>query len=268
MRVWELAESLRITTAELLALIEPYDKYVTSHLATIPEMALRAIQSDPPAPTRKFSDYYWHAEPRPRPRPSPAPPAASRLGGNPFSGRRGRLRRRPGPRPVSFEPPYEEDDHGWGNDPTADLKYEPIWSTRDVARYYDVKPATVRQWVARGYLTPEGKEGPSHVFARNEVMDAWADISARRNESGKASSQSWPPSRPRGLHATDLDRLNKVTPESLVTITEAAVMLGLAPATIRSWIRRGHITPHPTSTPRRTLVSVADVHAAARRKRH
>ena len=260
-RVWELAQSLRSTTAELLGLIEPYDKYVTSHLATIPEMALRAIHSDPPVSTRKFNDYYRHAEPRS----SPAPAAALRPGVSPFSGSRRRSRRRPGPRPVSFEPPYEEDAHGWGNDPTAELRFEPIWSTRDVALYYGVKPATVRQWVARGYLTPEGKEGPSHVFARNEVMEAWAHISARRNRSGKPSSHSGPPSRPCGLSTGALDRINRVTPESLVTISEAAVMLGLAPATIRSWIRRGRITPHPASTPRRTLVSVADVHAAARR---
>jgi hypothetical protein len=49
-RVWELAEELRVESAHVLALIEPYDKYVRSHLSTVPELALRAIRADPPNP--------------------------------------------------------------------------------------------------------------------------------------------------------------------------------------------------------------------------
>ena len=260
MRVWELAERLRITTAELIALIEPYDRYVTSHLATIPEIALRAIQADAPSPTRQFGDYHWHASP-------PATPAAvpNQPGRSPVARRRRRPRRRPGPAPVSFEPPFEMDDDGWANDPTKELQYEPTWSTRDVAHYFQVKPATVRKWVDRGYLVPDGRQGSSHVFARDDVFAAAAAIGARRKEAGRPSFHAGAPTRKRGLTSHELDRLAKVRPDSLVTPTEAAAMLGLSPATIRSWIRRGHLRPHRTSTSRRTLIPVADLYEAARR---
>lgn len=249
MRVWELAEELRISTAELIVLVEPYDKYVTSHLATIPEMALRAIKADPPAPTMKTSDYSWY-----RPPPPPGPPAKPRR----------RPRRTPGPRQVSFKPPYEEDDHGYGNDPRADLRYEPFWSTRDVAHYFDVKLPTVRQWVARGYLTPAGKQGPSNIF-RNE--DIYAAVEAIRSRDKVLGASSRPPApTPRKAQESALDRLPTFSPDVEVTATEAAAMLGLAPATIRAWVRRGHLKPLPSSGPRQLLFRAEDLYRAPGRR--
>jgi excisionase family DNA binding protein len=259
---------MRITTAELLALIEPYDKYVTSHLAVVPEMALRALQANPPEPTRKYGDYYWHVTPPHPTRPVPGQPAPARPGGNPFApGRqRRRPRRRPGPAPVTFEPPYEEDLRGRSNDPLADLRYEPTWSTRDVARYYKVKTATVRKWIARGHLAPAGKQGASYIFDSEDIYEATSAINARKNTRGRPSFQDGQPVRDRGLTTRDLDRLTKVTPDALITITEAATLLGLSPATIRTWIYRGHLTSHTTSTPRRVLITVDDLYQAARRE--
>jgi predicted site-specific integrase-resolvase len=250
-RVWELAEELRVESAHVLALIEPYDKYVRSHLSTVPELALRAIRADPPDPTRSYSDYWWSPPSVPR---APARPRAM-----------GRFRRRPGPKPVSFEPPYEEDEHGYGNDPTAELRYEPIWSTRDVAQYYRLKPATVRQWVHRGHLTPSGKEGASHVFENHVVSQAVGRIKARQKRAGRTSSGRDSSSDGR-LDARQLDRRAKVYPDSLVTTKEVASMLGIAPETIRAWVRRGHLVSQPTSTSRQLQFRIADVYKAARRR--
>lgn len=264
MRVWELAENLQITPAELLALIEPFDSYVTSHLCTVPEMALRAIQANPPEPTRKHGEYYWHANPVPLSRPVAAQPGSARPVSIPFVNGGPRRRRRPGPEPVSFKPPYDEDDRRC-NDPTIELTYEPTWSTRDVAHYFGVKPSTVRQWVARGHLTPDGKHGPSHVFHKNDIFAATAAINARKNTAGKPSRRAGESNRPGGLSTRDLHRLAKVSPGTLLTITDAAAILGLAPATIRAWIRRGHVSPHHTSTPRRVLITLEDLYQATRR---
>ncbi|WP_160011968.1 helix-turn-helix domain-containing protein, partial [Nocardioides sp. AX2bis] len=79
-------------------------------------------------------------------------------------------RRRPGPPPTTFEPPYDDNHASYGTDPTDDLERQPRWSTGDVARYYRLSPATVRQWVRRGHLRPAGKVGGSHVFDRDEIF--------------------------------------------------------------------------------------------------
>lgn len=58
-RVWELAEQLRVPSADVLELIKPYDAYVTSHLRSVPQHALGAIRANPPAP---HPGYYGHQE--------------------------------------------------------------------------------------------------------------------------------------------------------------------------------------------------------------
>lgn len=164
MRVWELAEELRVMSSDVLKLIEPYDRYVTSHFANVPKQALDAIRASPPAPLWTASECdQWHPCQR-APVPTPEAISAPRLP------RPRRLYRRPsGPGRVTFEPPFEVDDDGYGNDPTGELAYEPIWSTRDVAAYFGVVSASVRKWVARGYLHPCGKQGPSHIFESEAV---------------------------------------------------------------------------------------------------
>lgn len=282
-RVWELAEELHVLSADILELIRPHDPWVTSHLAAVPRQALDAIRAAPPAPKWHAGEYYeWHTPPpgyRPAP---PAPPTPTRP-------RRRRYRRRPGPKLISFEPPYEETNDGYGNNPTEDLRYEPIWSTRDVARYYGLTPATIRQWVRRGHLEPCGTSGPSHIFAREDVYAA-AGAVARRRKTTATPAPATPPGDPhqerpsgrrppRGRRPNDLDqssvgigsaklqRLAAVTPKALVTTNEAATLLGLAPATIRAWVRRGHLAPAtPPAGQRQLHFRLADLDQAARRR--
>lgn len=311
-RVWELAEELHILSSELLELIAPYDPYVTSHLANVPHQAIDPIRANPPPPTWGEGEYlaaHPHAARWYQPLPPPTLGAPQPLAGR--ARRRSRGWRRPGPARVSFEPPYEVDEDGYDNDPVAELVYEPLWSTRDVARYFGVKAATVRQWVKRGYLAPSGTHGPSHVFDKDDVLDAVETIRARERRTALAAPPPVDPAadetgadglqvasdafgypmpyraqraplrrRPHqgpptdsvatrqldGLGTHSLARLASAAPNSLVTTSEAADLLGLSPATLRSWVARGHLRPSPSSKPRALLFRIADVYSAARRR--
>lgn len=282
-RVWELAEELRVLSSDILVLVATYDQYVTSHLATVPRQALDAIRASPPTPRWHPGNYYeWHRRPpeyswpvRPASEPWPAKPQP----------RRRRPRRRPGPPPVSFEPPLEDYGDGYFSDPTSELRYEPIWSTRDVARFFNIKPSTVRQWVARGYLVPEGKAGPSHTFHRDDVLATAHAVNERRRLPGQPGQQrsarrpderareplpdspAESAARPR-LGVGALHRLSLVSGDSLVTTSEAAAVIGLTPATIRSWVHRGILNPNSPrdGTANRThLFRIEDIYRASRR---
>lgn len=298
MRVWELAEELHVLSVDILELIKPHDPYVTSHLANVPRQALDAIRAAPPAAKWHPGEYYdWHPH---ADRPAPTTGRGATPKGPPR-----KIRRRPGPRRVSFEPPYEEGEDGYPDDTLEELRYEPIWSTVDVAAFYRVKPATVRQWVHRGHLLPAGKVGPSYVFERRAVYAATDAIRQRRTRPGYPRPTTAPapdtnrttPSEapaslmyvqdmwslddidpectedPARLDNWALNRLKNVTPNALITTGEAAVMLGVAPATIRSWVRRGHLSPSPPRQvpasgrrPRASLFRLVDVYSAARRR--
>src|SRR4051812_5646935 len=99
--------------------------------------------------------------------PAPAPPAV------PFP----RRRRRPGPRPYTLRQwtPGRDDDF-WEDDCYS----EPEITTGDVADLLGVKQATVRRWVARGYIRPIRKLGTTNVFRTEEVFEAYEQIAARR----------------------------------------------------------------------------------------
>jgi len=293
-RVWELAEELRVLPTDVLELIKPYDTYVTSHLATVPRQALDAIRAHPPEPVpgyyglqderrrRRLPRMLREAEDQATVARQHARPSRPRPGTPP----RRRYRHRPGPKPVSYEPPYEDlDDDGYGVDPTRELQWEPVWSTRDVARYYGVKPATVRSWVTRGHLTPCGTDGPSHIFRRSDIRDAVTAIAGRRkrpafpakpSRQGDLDTQAQAASpltrrrpTPHGIAHPSLQRLAAVTPNATVTTAEAAKLTGLAPATIRAWVHRGHLTPAtraPDQPAREQRYRLEDLQAATRRR--
>ncbi|WP_201300387.1 helix-turn-helix domain-containing protein, partial [Nocardioides sp. AX2bis] len=72
-----------------------------------------------------------------------------------------------------------------------------------------------------------------------------------------------------GAGTRTIHQLAATTPDSLITTVEAAALLGLRPATIRSWVHRGHLQPTPRTGehPRRQqMYRLVDIYDAARRR--
>lgn len=76
------------------------------------------------------------------------------------------------PRPWPFPPFWNEEDHDaperrWHNWVGPD-----VLSTGAAAAAYGIRPATVRQWVHRGHLSPSGIQGRSLTFTAHDVYQA------------------------------------------------------------------------------------------------
>lgn len=138
---------------------------------------------------------------------------------------------RPGPRPGRAEPPEQV-------------------TAVEAQRLTGVKAATIRQWVTRGYLDRIGQRGRSALYDRKTVLAVREDVRRRT---------PWPP-----LHPT-LD-LPAEYDKRLITAAEAAVLIGVEPSTVRSWVSRGHLTP-TSRAPRPHLFTVGAVLDASRRLR-
>lgn len=113
-----------------------------------------------------------------------------------------------------------------------------------------VRPATVRQWVSRGYLRSAGTRGRTALYRRDDLL--------RVRESTRARTNTVP--------VGVVLELPEKYDERLITVTEAAQLLGVAPSTVRSWITRGRLTSAGRSG-RAHLVTVRAVGDAARRGR-
>lgn len=104
-------------------------------------------------------------------------------------------------------------------------------STAEAARIARVQPATIRQWVRRGHLVAAESRDSSRSlsFDPDEVRDAMA-ITRRRRRHQSAPEYNEPELRRWGFDA-------------LVTTQQAAGYLGIPESTIRSWVRRGRLSP-------------------------
>lgn len=147
--------------------------------------------------------------------------------------------RRPGP----------ADDSGWDDhDPWSRCPQQV--TAEEAARLCGVKPATVRQWASRGYLTAVGKRGRSHLYDSRELSRAQDDVRDRTRTSPPLTATA-------RLRSKDLD--------AVVHGDEAARLVGVAPSTIRMWVLRRWL--RPIDQPGRPLFRVKDVIRAARRMR-
>ncbi|WP_306306532.1 helix-turn-helix domain-containing protein [Nocardia vinacea] len=118
-----------------------------------------------------------------------------------------------------------------------------------------VKPATIRKWVSRGYLQNVGHRGRAALYDRDDLERVRLRIHHRTN-----TSPIWPRLE---VPANYFNRL--------ITTTEAAKLLDVAPSTVRSWVTRGHLVPArhhlvPVRQGRRSHVfTIGSVLAAGRR---
>lgn len=147
--------------------------------------------------------------------------------------------------------PQSGDEYG---DRISDLRYEREMTTRDVADFLRVTQASVR--------SPKRQERSSNVFDSHDVFAAFELIAARRKATGHT-----PRSEGYVAGSSPADRIPPKHYDVIITTSEAARLVQVSPATIRSWIHRGHLTPASSSTPRAVRLRVEDVVNAARARK-
>lgn len=214
MRVYELALALGASSSELIAQLRTDGEWVSSHLSIVaPPVANRLLPGYASLGGRKKQE---RIVPRSAQRSAgPAPePAVSRPLPQP------RRRRRPGPARLTMQSP-DWDEYG---EPIDELRYLPEISTRDVAELCGVTQATVRRWIARGYISPVGKLGASNLFNTKAVLAAFDGISARRRATGKGRRQQ---SYLAGLRP--FERIHPKHFEAVVDVREAARLIDVTP---------------------------------------
>lgn len=269
-RVWELAAELGVTSAAVTAALRARDEWVSSHLSIVPDTVIDDLR-------RTLQPAAGHTTTAP-PHVSvdaPAPAAPPRPGANPFrhlgrplaSARR--RRRPPGPAKVTYQPPYDPGDLDYDDyyvDPVEELRRQPVLSTRDVAELCSVNTGCVRQWVRRGHLVPIGKNGASHIFETTAVLDAVATVRTRRKHRAQSTDPNTrriaPPGLPNAgqqVSTNEVIRMARVHGNLPLNTAAAAAVLGVKPATLRSWVKRGHLKALPTSGPRNLQFGLADL---------
>lgn len=131
-------------------------------------------------------------------------------------------------------------------------------STPEAAAAFRVTPATVRQWVRRGHLAPLRRQGRTLIFDARAVYRASIATDERNRQPGGTAPRT---GRRKGIAAAGI-------PGSLMraqaTAAQAAHLVGVSEATVRTWAHRGHLAPASKSG-RTAYYLVADVVAVARR---
>lgn len=244
MRVYELAKVLGQSSEVLLGNLRADGEWIASHLSVVPAPVIRRyLPTDAVVATRVIPS-------RGRAMPVPMTPQPTR----PVYALPPRPKRklRPGPEPITMRAPERWDDEYAPYH--SGLRYEPELTTRDVAELLSVQQATVRQWVKRGHIKPSGKHGCSYFFDADEVRRAHDLITSRHKAAGTDLVFE---------QLRQLQRLRRVHAEALLTVTEAGLLVGVAPSTIRSWIHRGHLTPAASPKVGNVMLRLDDVISAA-----
>lgn len=110
--------------------------------------------------------------------------------------------------------------------PAVVVAPQPVTAT-EAYEIMRIRPATIRQWVSRGYLRRVGSRGQAALYDREDLVKVRNMTEGRRNA---------PPSFP-------VLNLPANYHDSLITTTEAATLLGVAASTVRSWVTRGYLVP-------------------------
>ena len=114
-------------------------------------------------------------------------------------------------------------------EPMTDSECEPQpVGLREIAERLGVAPVTVSSWRHRGLLPP-----PRWRVSRGPVWD-WPEVAAWATTTGRL---------PPGDTGAELDRSSPRLLPDIVGTDDFAARLGVQPATIRTWIRRGQIPP-------------------------
>jgi hypothetical protein len=251
MRVHELARELALSSRELIDRLRADGEWVTSHLSVVPHpIAVRYLSSRPPrvakpTPLTPVADRELRAQGHARAAASPVARALPRIP------------RRPGPRQRRYRR-VDYDDYS----PFDDRYLPDRLTTRDIAEAFGVTLGAVRQWVARGYLSPVGKWGTSSVFRTSDAVDAYDKVRARRRATAQDRRQvRW------HVERRPIDVVPAKHWDAVVTIDEAARLINVSPATIRAWIHRRHLIPLASSTRRAVQLRVGDVIRTAHNRR-
>ena len=229
-RVPELAAELRLPVSRVLDELRARGEHIPTHLSIVPCPFVRELRELHPvsesAPDRSaLTPAAARVEAYPEPKPLP----------------RLKRRRRPGPKPVALDG-FLFDEYG----KAIATRRGGEASVREVAEALGLDRSTVRKWVQRGHLEPGRVERGVMVF---RVSDAVAARDLVRERTLEAP----------GLQVNIPAKFH----DQAVGIAEAAAWAHVRPATIRSWIHRGHIKPtNPGSRP--TLLRVEDVFRVAR----
>lgn len=125
-----------------------------------------------------------------------------------------------GPPPPRPRPPAR-------NKPEPALPQSQLVTAVEAGQIMGIRPDRIRQWASRGYVQGRGKCGRATLYDRDDLVRVYSETRSRTID-----SEVYPK-----LYIPH-EYYNQ-----LITTNEVAALFGVAPSTVRSWIRRGHLTP-------------------------
>ncbi|SQI33800.1 translation initiation factor 2 infb [Rhodococcus coprophilus] len=130
------------------------------------------------------------------------------------------------PYPLPIQPPPRPRPPA-PNKRTPAVAQSQLITAVEAGQILGIRPDRIRQWASRGYIQGKGKRGRATLYDRDDLMRAQSETRSRTKD---------PEVFPKlGISDAYYNRL--------ITTNEVAVLFGVAPSTVRSWIRRGHLTP-------------------------
>lgn len=206
LRVHELAKELGVSSKELLTALKEQGEFVKSASSIIEApVARRLRETFTIRPTSPPQSCQMSTPRREVPPPIPLPPRPV-PGPRPFPPR-------PAPKPCTRAP--------------ATLPSTQLVTVSEAYAIVGVRPEAIRKWASRGYLQSIGKRGRAALYDRDDLLRVRNETRSRTIDPAVSSELYVPHS-----------HYNR-----LITTDEVARLFSVAPSTVRSWVRRGHLTP-------------------------